>query len=155
MSAVNRSTAWCITDNGNFMRTTDRGFTWSTGTVPSSTPNLSCVAAADDLTAYVAEGEGAVYGTIHRTTDGGDSWSQVYAGPSGSFFEGLRFVDRRNGAGVLAIASTDSSLFVITGDAGATWKNYPAPRSSVGSWHGTRNTLCHARQLAGLVFRCR
>lgn len=142
MTTVNRSTAWGVADNGNFMRTTDRGFTWASGAVPSSTPTLSCVAAVDDLTAYIAEGAGAVYGTIHRTTDGGDSWTQVYAGPPGSSFTGLRFVDRRHGAGVLAIAGADSSLFVITGDAGATWKNFPAPRSSVGSWRGTWNSLC-------------
>jgi len=80
VSAVDLYTAWAVGANGLILHTRDGGLRWvrqGAGQVPPV--ELNGVYAADASHAWASGGneEGKTYGTILRTTDGGETWSKV------------------------------------------------------------------------------
>lgn len=66
--------------NSGFMyRTTDGGLTWTTATTPFSRGDVSFVDADNGwVLADLGVGAGSNAVAVYQTTDGGDSWDQVY-----------------------------------------------------------------------------
>ena len=141
ISAVDKQTAWAIASGGTFLRTTDGGLTWNTGTIPAHGADVSCIAGVTARTALVAEGSGTSQAVIQRTTDGGTGWSTVFTAPFGSYCTGLRFCDPVHGAALFALPGVDSSLFVVTTNAGVSWRASSAPAASGWSRYLMPNSL--------------
>ena len=91
MSTVDEQTAWAVTFDGitfdaptnEWMRTTDGGETWNTGSLPFSDPAMATytIYAMDAETAYVSAGTQPNFteGAIYKTTDGGQSWTEQFS----------------------------------------------------------------------------
>lgn len=136
LKAVDENTVWGGASAGVYLRTTDGGTTWKTGTVPGATSlTLNSIAAIDQDTAYFTAnnfntGQDA---RLYKTADRGTTWTQQYrSAGTGAFFNSVAFWDADNG-----IAMSDpvggSFLIVTTNDGGAHWTpvpsaNLPAPR---------------------------
>ena len=124
LSVVSKEIAWASGAKGTFLRTTDGGQTWHTGTVPGAEElDFRDVEGIDAYTAYLLS-IGDKSG-IYKTTDGGKNWAMQYSNSSpGVFFDAFAFWDAQN-----AIAFSDpvngSFLIITTGDGGATWKQVP------------------------------
>lgn len=89
-------------------------FTHNTTPIPGRAAQMD---AFDENIALVATAEGA----IHRTTDGGTTWEEVYSYTNGAWFDGLRILGEN-----VAVAYGDGESngymhFVRTEDKGATW----------------------------------
>ena len=97
-------------------RSVDGGktFTHNTTGIPGRAAQMD---AFDENIAIVATAEGA----IHRTTDGGETWEQVYSYTNGAWFDGLRILNEN-----VAVAYGDGEEngymhFVRTEDKGENW----------------------------------
>lgn len=109
---------YLMLDNGNVLRTTDGGATWSRRTAvpltravnPSSDARPSDLFFIDENTGMAAIGIGVVY----RTKDGGATWTPV-ANPPASI-RGLWFANANDGYGV-----GDSGQVIRTDDGGLSW----------------------------------
>jgi len=86
IAAVNEDVIWAIADSNDFespynftpkfLRTTNGGLTWKTGTVGSvKNTVLLDISAIDSNTAWVTANNMAGSGGIFKTTDGGVTWS--------------------------------------------------------------------------------
>jgi photosystem II stability/assembly factor-like uncharacterized protein len=121
---VNASTGWVIgtTNEGVsavIMHTEDGGRHWVYQTNPTITDVFTDVKFANTTTGCIV----GRYGTILRTTNGGDTWVQVDSGTT----DGLSAVVlRADGAGY-AVGS--SGRMLKTTDFGATWSSEPAVTS--------------------------
>ncbi len=69
---------------------------------------------ADDLTGYVV----GYSGTILKTTDGGDNWTELVSGSSQTLFS-VTFVDANTG-----LVGANNGWVLKTTDAGASWTGY-------------------------------
>lgn len=80
VSAADARTAWAVGDNGLILHTTDGGDHWvrqGEGQVPAVAFNGVYAADTQHAWAVGPEEAGNNYGTIVRTTDGGQTWSKV------------------------------------------------------------------------------
>jgi len=110
---------WALTFNFNsgqasFLRTTDSGNNWA----PQNGRGLFYFVDASNGWAFAgsgAMGENPPY-TIHRTTDGGDSWTEQYSDNSAGRFNGIRFSDINNGWVV-----GENGKVLKTDNGGASW----------------------------------
>jgi photosystem II stability/assembly factor-like uncharacterized protein len=109
---------YLMLDNGNVLRTTDGGATWSRRTAvpntratnPSSDARPSDLFFVDDNTGLAAIGAGIVY----RTKDGGATWTPVTNPPRA--IRGLWFANQNDGYGV-----GDGGQVIRTDDGGQSW----------------------------------
>lgn len=159
MDAVDANTAWAITTDGTysgdvwsistsstFAVTSDGGDSWKTGEVPLPSNNYGLwkVSAIDANTAWVAAADLFNLGSlIFKTTDGGDTWTQLDVFSSASFCTVLYFWDADNG---VAIGDPINSVFEIytTIDGGDTWQkvspeNIPDPAFA---WEYVSTSVC-------------
>jgi photosystem II stability/assembly factor-like uncharacterized protein len=127
VSAVSPRVVWASGNNGTYLRTTNGGVTWRSGTVPGASQlDFRDVHAVDANTAYLlSSGEGAL-SKIYKTTDGGAHWKLQYTngGPRG-FFDAIAFWDADHGIALSDPVGGDF-LIITTADGGATWKEVPA-----------------------------
>lgn len=130
---LDAATAWFTPSTagaGTLFHTADGGRTWLMSSVPFGRVayfflNQQEGWALEDLGA----GAGSHYVALHRTNDGGETWSQVFAhepGESKSLPEsgtknGVTFVDQSRGFIGGAIPMTDHFHFFVTEDGGVTW----------------------------------
>jgi len=101
------NTGWAITFQGDVIKTTDGGDTWTEITQSEST-SLSGISFADETTGYIS----TLDNKILKSLDGGLTWSEVYNGTVN--FDKVEFKDALNG-----IASGTSVLY--TTDGGNSW----------------------------------
>src|SRR4051794_33211324 len=75
LCVVSPNVAWVSGTMGTYARTTDRGKTWSVGTVPGADKlDFRAVKAFGEATAYLLSAGPGDVSRIYKTDDGGKSW---------------------------------------------------------------------------------
>lgn len=127
LSPVSERVVWASGTGGTFVRTTDGGTTWKTGTVPGADSlQFRDVHAVSADTAYLLSIGPGAQSRIYKTTDGGESWTRPFTNTNPeAFFDCMGFWDAEHG---LAFSdAVDGSFIVIkTADGGKTWEPLPA-----------------------------
>lgn len=132
VSAANKQVVWIGGTGGTFLRTTDGGDHWQTGTVAGAEKcDFRDVQAIDAQTAVLMSAGPAEDGQarIYRTTNGGQSWTLSYRTQQpGVFFDGLSFWNARQG---MAFSDPVAGRYFLirTDDGGKTWQPLPATQS--------------------------
>jgi photosystem II stability/assembly factor-like uncharacterized protein len=123
LCVVSPDVAWASGTAGTYARTTDRGKTWSVGTVPGAERlDFRDVKAFGEATAYLLSAGPGEASRIYKTTDGGKSWvMQFKSADPAAFFDAIAFWDEKNG---IALGDPVRGQFqlIITADGGASWK---------------------------------
>ncbi|HVS36656.1 MAG TPA: glycosyl hydrolase [Gemmataceae bacterium] len=127
LCVVSPDVAWVSGTMGTYARTTDRGKTWSVGTVPGADKlDFRDVKAFGESTAYLLSAGPGDASRIYKTTDGGKTWAMQFqcADPAG-FFDAVAFWDENHG---VALGDPIDGRFqlIATDDGGANWKPLPA-----------------------------
>lgn len=121
--------AWVSGTGGTYARTTDRGKTWTVGTVPgASAIDFRAVRAFGADTAYLLSAGPGDASRVYKTTNGGKTWAlQFKATDPAAFFDAIAFWDEKSG---LALGDPVGGRFqlIATADGGATWAPL-APRA--------------------------
>jgi photosystem II stability/assembly factor-like uncharacterized protein len=127
LCVVSPDVAWVSGTLGTYARTTDRGKTWSVGTVPGAERlDFRDVKAFGAATAYLLSAGPGDASRVYKTTDGGKSWAMQFKGADpAAFFDALAFWDEDHG---IALGDPIDGRFqlVATDDGGAGWKPLPA-----------------------------
>lgn len=115
---VNDQVAWASGSRGHFMRCTD-GENWSADTIPGyGHLDFRDVHAFDEHNALVMAS--GIEGVILRTSDGGKSWSEVYANRNeGIFLDGMDFHGEHGFC--YGDPVNGKTLLIESKDAGITW----------------------------------
>jgi photosystem II stability/assembly factor-like uncharacterized protein len=123
LCVVSRNVAWASGTAGTYAWTTDRGKTWSVGTVPGAEKlDFRDVKAFGQATAYLLSAGPGAASRIYKTTDGGKSWvMQFKSADPRAFFDAIAFWDENNG---IALGDPVKGRFqlLVTADGGARWK---------------------------------
>jgi len=101
------NTGWAIAYDGDLVKTTDGGDTW-TAITQSLSSALAGISFADENTGFIC----TLDNKILKSDDGGDTWTTVYN--SSVNFDKIAFKDDQNG-----VASGTEKLY--TSDGGTTW----------------------------------
>ena len=125
VSMASPDVVWIGGAKGTFVRTTDGGTTWQTGTVPDAqTCDFRDVQAIDAHTAYLMSAGPAEKGQarLYKTTNGGQTWTLLYQTEQpGVFFDSMDFWDKDQG--IVVGDPIESKWFVLsTSDGGKTWQ---------------------------------
>ena len=128
VSVASPDIAWLGGTKGTFVRTTDGGKTWQTGTVPDAqTCDFRDVQAIDAQTAYLMSAGPAEKGLarIYKTANGGQTWLLLYQTQQpGVFFDSMDFWDKQHG--IVVSDPVGGKWFVLTTDnGGQTWQPVP------------------------------
>jgi photosystem II stability/assembly factor-like uncharacterized protein len=125
ISAVSSSVAWASGANGTWLRTTNGGRNWKTGTVPDTgSLDFRDVEAIDATTAFLM----ATVGRIYKTADAGRNWSLKYNNTAqGVFLDSIAFWDRTHGI-ALGDPMNGRFLVVLTENGGDTWTEVEAAK---------------------------
>ncbi|MDD5569611.1 MAG: C10 family peptidase [Bacteroidales bacterium] len=140
ISIVDAQTVWALAYNGadptstcfDFLRTTNGGTTWGTGTIPSASfpPGFDAayLNAISDQIAWVAVNPGAsTGGYVLKTTDGGANWAtQTTANFTGSWADFVYFFNATDGV-CMGDPKTSPVEYVIytTTNGGTNWTQVP------------------------------
>lgn len=123
LCVVSPNVAWVSGTMGTYGRTTDRGKTWTVGTVPGAGKlDFRDVKAFGEATAYLLSAGPGDASRIYKTTDGGKSWvMQFKCADPAAFFDAIAFWDEKHG---IALGDPVKGLFqlIVTTDGGASWK---------------------------------
>lgn len=123
---VNEHVVWASGTGGTYLRTTDGGATWTTGTVPGADSlQFRDVHAVSADTAYLLSiGRGA-QSRIYKTTDGGEAWNRQFTSPEPeAFFDCMDFWDAEHG--IAFSDAIDGDFYLITTrDGGDAWRRVP------------------------------
>ncbi|MCX6256985.1 MAG: YCF48-related protein [Bacteroidia bacterium] len=117
---------WCT---GGISKTTDGGITWNYVYISGSHPDLMCSIYFPDVNVGYAAGN---YGTIIKTTDGGNNWTTTASGTSNDLYS-VYFTDSVHGYAVGAngtILRTSNGGFTaerIGNTTSAEFKVFPDP----------------------------
>jgi photosystem II stability/assembly factor-like uncharacterized protein len=144
---------WASGTRGTYLRTTDGGKTWLTGTVPGAEAlDFRDVEAFDANTAYLLSIGKDRQSRIYKTTNGGANWMLQFTNrlPE-AFFDAMAFWDRDRG---IAMSDPVNGHFVIvaTDNGGRTWTDVPAtniPAAKAGEGGFAASGTCIVAQ--GLV----
>ncbi len=128
VSVASPDVVWIGGTKGTFLRTTDGGRTWQTGTVAEATDcDFRDVQALDAQTALLMSAGPAEKGQarIYKTQNGGQTWQLVYqTAQTGVFFDGMDFWDAQHG--IVFSDPVDGKWVVLTTDnGGKTWQPVP------------------------------
>ena len=128
LHVVSPQVIWASGTKGTFLRTTDGGEHWQSGTVAGAeTLDFRDVEAFDANTAYLlGSGDGAK-SRVYKTTDAGAHWALLFTNPDEKgFFDDLAFWDPTH---AILLGDPVNGQFTIftTADAGHTWQRQPTP----------------------------
>lgn len=125
VSVAGADVVWIGGSKGTFIRTTDGGQTWQTGTVPDAlTCDFRDVQAVDAQTAYLMSAGPAEQGQarIYKTDNGGQTWTLLYQTQQlGVFFDGIAFWDKQHGI-VFSDPIGGKWFMLTTNDGGTSWQ---------------------------------
>jgi photosystem II stability/assembly factor-like uncharacterized protein len=123
LCVVSPDVAWASGTTGTYARTTDRGKTWSVGTVPGADKlDFRAVKAFGGATAYLLSAGPGDASRVYKTTDGGKSWlMQFKSADPAAFLDAIAFWDEKNG---IALGDPVKGRFqlLVTADGGDSWK---------------------------------
>jgi photosystem II stability/assembly factor-like uncharacterized protein len=130
--ALSELVCWVAGDNATVLRTTDGGINWlnanpNPGVITGEVRNME---ALDATTAFVTT-ESQTSTAVYKTSDGGNSWFEVYSNTEG-FIKGIRMLDPLNGIAIgNPVSGPVSDLWnvLLTTDGGNTWQ--PAPNRPI------------------------
>lgn len=128
LKVVSPKVVWASGTQGTFLRTTDGGLHWLSGTVGGAEKlDFRDVEAFDEKTAYLlASGEGDK-SRVYKTSDAGAHWELLLTNPDEKdFFDDIAFGDAKH-AMVLGDPVGGQLVIFTTADGGATWQRRPAP----------------------------
>lgn len=128
LDAVDATTAWVSSDDGEVLRTTDGGATFDDVSPPDGgTDGLlfrDVEARSADEALVLAIGNGAA-SRVYRTTDGGQSWQETFRGDDdAAFFDCIAMLDGQRGI-VLGDPVDGKFQILVTSDAGRSWTLAP------------------------------
>ncbi|MFQ3598596.1 MAG: S8 family serine peptidase, partial [Chloroherpetonaceae bacterium] len=143
MSLTSDGAIWIVGESGSVFRSTNGGVSFERCLAPT-VQNLDAVSAVDSLTAIVGEGEsassGAIAARLFKTNDGGNSWSLVYQGDLGAWWNGIVMTNRDTGYAVSDAPQNRSRFLVVkTTDGGNTWTELPNAPLTNGDFGWTRS----------------
>jgi photosystem II stability/assembly factor-like uncharacterized protein len=133
LRVVSPQIVWASGTKGTFLRTTDGGAHWQSGTVAGAEAlDFRDVEAVDAETAFLlASGEGA-NSRVYKTTDAGVHWELLMTNPDAKgFFDALAFWDAKH---AMLLGDPVDGHFVVytTADAGKTWQRRQTPSAMEG-----------------------
>ena len=139
LSIANRNVVWASGTGGTFLRTTDGGETWQTGTVPGGEKlDFRDVYAVNAKTAYLMSIGNGNESRIYKTTDAGKTWSLEYTEQNPkAFLDCMAFWGARRGI-VVGDAVDGKAELLTTSDGGTHWRplrpeSLPAAKEGEGS----------------------
>lgn len=143
MSLTSDEAIWIVGESGSVFRSTNSGVSFERCASPTA-ENLDAISALDSLTAIVGEGESATSGRIaarlFKTNDGGKSWSVVYQGDLGAWWNAITMINRDTGYAVSDAPQNRSRFLVVkTIDGGETWNELPNAPLTNGDFGWTRS----------------
>jgi subtilisin family serine protease len=143
MSLASDQSMWIVGESGKVFRSRNGGVSFERCVSPT-VQNLDAVSAIDSLTAIVGEGESASSGRIaarlFKTVDGGRSWSVVYQGELGAWWNGIAMISRNTGYAMSDAPQNQARFLVVkTNDGGETWNALPNAPISNGDFGWTRS----------------
>lgn len=126
--AVRAEVIWACGSNGTWLRSADRGKTWTHGVVDGAeTMDFRGIRPLDDNTAVMISIGPAEKGQarIYRTTDAGAHWTEVFHGTkAGMFFDAIQFWDKQHGI-VVSDPVEGKFAILLTDDGGRSWREAP------------------------------
>ncbi len=128
LRVVSPQVVWASGTQGTFLRTTDGGEHWQSGTVAGAEAlDFRDVEAFDAETAYLlASGEGD-HSRVYKTSDGGGHWELLLTNPDAKgFYDAIAFGDARHGI-LLGDPVGGHLVIFTTADGGETWQRRPMP----------------------------
>ncbi len=153
VKAVDLSVAWSLGFHGTIFRTTNGGATWTSVGHPLAlgSGTTYCIDATSATTAFVCGinydgwfGSAPPNDTtfIWRTTDGGATWSVVFAQAHG-FVDAVRMISPTEGIGVGdPVVAEGRWTIVRTTDSGASWSRIPSEPAQINGEVGLYRSLC-------------
>ena len=127
ISALPSGVAWASGTHGTYLKTTDRGTTWSVSHVPQASDlDFRDVEAFNADTAYLLSAGPGELSRIYKTTNGGNSWELQHTNkdPKG-FLDCMAFWDSSHGI-VVGDPVNGRFTVLLTEDGGHTWNQTPA-----------------------------
>ncbi|MCC6316126.1 MAG: hypothetical protein IT361_00450 [Gemmatimonadaceae bacterium] len=146
VSPVDERTVWVSGAGGTWLRTTDGGATWRSGTVRGADSlQFRDVHAVDASTAYLLSIGNGGQSRIYKTTDAGASWTLQFTNPEPKgFYDCMSFWDPSRGV-VIGDAIGDEMAILTTSDGGGHWNRVPPsalPRARVGEGSFAASGTC-------------
>ena len=143
LAVVSPQVFWASGTHGTWLRSTDGGATFETGTVPGADAlDFRSLHAFDAQAAVVlSAGEPA---RVFATSDGGAHWTLRHeVKTKGIFFDSLAFWNARDG---LALGDSLAGRLAAMGtrDGGATWTDAPGPEAPEGEGGFAASNTCLA-----------
>jgi photosystem II stability/assembly factor-like uncharacterized protein len=128
LDAVDERIAWAAGAGGTWVRTTDGGETWETGTVAGAESlQFRDVHAVDAETAYLLSIGNGPDSRIYRTDDGGRSWAlQFQADDERAFYDCFDFWSA--GSGIAFSDAVEGEFPLIATHDGRAWERLPVDR---------------------------
>lgn len=127
VSAVDPDVVWASGSAGTFLRTTDGGDHWQSGTVAGGADlDFRSVHGVNSKTAYLLSSGAGEKSKIYKTKDGAKSWILQFTNHEPeAFFDGFAFWDPAHG---IAFSDPVDGRFLIirTDNGGATWAPVPS-----------------------------
>lgn len=118
---INQNEGFASGNNGDFFKTSNAGASWTKLTTPNSSNNYNQIHFFDPLNGIAGGGTLSRTASFMRTTDGGDTWTDVSASvPGMSTIYDIEFIDKRTGY----ICGYDNNIYKTT-DGGVTWIYQP------------------------------
>lgn len=141
----NNSTIWLAGQHGFWAHSSDAGVTWDTGHIAGFEGEIRDIEAWDDMTAIAMGIESP--GILWKTTNGGQSWKEVYRldHPS-AFFDNMDF--NNSGSGIVIGDPIDGKWTIVgTNDFGENWTRW-SPQTS---YTALPNEVAFAASGSGLI----
>lgn len=140
VSPVNERVVWASGTLGTWVRTTDGGATWATGTVPGADSlQFRDIHAVDASTAYLLSIGNGPLSRIYKTRDAGATWAEQFRNTEEKgFYDCFDFWDAERGVAIGDALGTEMAVLTTT-DGGAHWTrlspaSLPAAATGEGSF---------------------
>jgi photosystem II stability/assembly factor-like uncharacterized protein len=142
ITGLNQNTLFVGGGSRTLLKSTDGGTTWTSYTldiIPEPNAFIAKIKVFDQNLMYVLAVYSTTVGRIYKTTDGGNSWTQLYANTTNNLND-FDFASPNVG---VAVGRNVGTLFYTTD--GTNWNQAPTP--SLGGFNYTRSDVRAVRML--------
>ena len=143
VSAVGGGVVWGSGTGGTWLRTTDGGATWQTGSVPGADGlDFRGIRAFDAQSAVLMSSGPGDKSKIYATGDAGKTWKLLFQNPDATgFFDSIAFADRKHGLLMGDRVGGQMTLF-RTSDGGSHWSRVALPPAVAGEGGFAASNSC-------------